>query len=129
MLLVTCPWCGQRDQSEFAYGGEAHVARPLDNAAMSDAQWGEYVFMRNNPKGVFAERWVHVSGCRRWFNAVRNTATDEFLGFYKPGEPRPDVTAEVPATPSGEPSIGSGNDAAKLLREAGSAPANAGTRV
>ncbi len=117
MLLITCPWCGQRDQSEFTYGGQAHIARPPDNASMTDAQWAEFVFMRDNTKGVFAERWMHGSGCRHWFNAIRNTATDEFLAVYKPGEPRPAVTSEVPATPSGETPIGSGNDAAKLLRE------------
>jgi heterotetrameric sarcosine oxidase delta subunit len=24
-----------------------------------------------------AERWVHTAGCRRWFNLVRDTVTDE----------------------------------------------------
>lgn len=116
MFLITCPWCGERDQSEFSYGGEAHVARPTSSETLTDAQWGEYVFMRNNPKGLFNERWMHASGCRRWFNAVRNTATDQFLAVYKPGEARPQVTAALPATPSGETPVGSGNDAAKVMR-------------
>jgi sarcosine oxidase, subunit delta len=117
MLLITCPWCGERDQSEFAYGGQAHIARPTNSASMTDAEWAEFVFLRDNTKGLFAERWMHGSGCRRWFNAVRNTATDQFLAVYKPGEPRPEVTAEVPVTPSGE-TVGSGNDAVKLSRGA-----------
>ena len=116
MLLITCPWCGQRDQSEFSYGGEAHVPRPTNSLEMTDEQWADYVFMRNNPKGVWAERWMHASGCRKWFNAVRDTSTDRFLAVYKPGEPRPDVSAPGLATPSGEPVIGSGNDAAKVMR-------------
>ena len=28
MFLIRCPNCGERDLSEFAYGGEAHIARP-----------------------------------------------------------------------------------------------------
>jgi len=26
MLLITCPWCGPREEPEFSYGGQAHVA-------------------------------------------------------------------------------------------------------
>ena len=28
MFLINCPYCGERDQSEFVSGGEAHIARP-----------------------------------------------------------------------------------------------------
>ncbi len=51
MLLIECPWCGPREQSEFSYGGEAHIARPADTDALTDAQWGDYLFMRKNPRG------------------------------------------------------------------------------
>ena len=44
MLLIPCPWCGPRDEIEFKYGGEAHIARPLDPAALSDAEWADEVF-------------------------------------------------------------------------------------
>ena len=55
---MTCPVNGPRAISEFAYAGEV---RPMpDPAAVSDVQWAEYVFMRNNPKGVWAERWNHA---------------------------------------------------------------------
>lgn len=91
MLIVTCPWCGEREVSEFSYGGEAHITRPENPDSLSDEQWGDYVFFRKNPRGVHYERWVHTHGCRRWFNAVRNTVTDEFFGSYKPGESPPDV--------------------------------------
>lgn len=89
MLIVPCPWCGERDLTEFGYGGEAHIARPEKPEQLSDAEWGDYVFFRSNPRGVHYERWVHTHGCRRWFNAVRHTVTDEFLGSYKPGEQPP----------------------------------------
>jgi heterotetrameric sarcosine oxidase delta subunit len=113
MFLIRCPWCGERDQSEFAYGGEAHIARPARSETMSDAEWAGYLFLRTNPKGVHAERWNHQAGCRRWFNMLRNTATDDILAIYKIGEPKPDVSANLPPTPSGE-AFGSGNDAVKV---------------
>lgn len=91
MQLITCPYCGPRDETEFHYGGQAHIAYPADPAALTDAEWADYVFFRDNPKGPFAERWVHSVGCRRWFNAVRDTATYEFLAVYRMGEQRPEV--------------------------------------
>ncbi len=89
MFIIECPWCGQRDQSEFSAHGEAHIVRPEDPASLSDEQWGDYVFFRHNPKGQHSERWVHTHGCRRWFNIARNTATDEIYASYKPGETAP----------------------------------------
>jgi heterotetrameric sarcosine oxidase delta subunit len=117
MFLIRCPYCGARYISEFAHGGEAHIARPdeFDSEQMSDAEWAGYVFLRTNPKGVHAERWNHQAGCRRWFNMLRNTATDDILAVYRVGEPRPEVSANLPPTPSGDASIGSGNDAAKVI--------------
>jgi heterotetrameric sarcosine oxidase delta subunit len=91
MLLIECPWCGARDETEFRYGGEAHISRPEEPDRLSDAQWAEYLFMRNNPKGLFAERWIHVAGCRRWFNAIRHTVTHRIVAVYKPGESRPET--------------------------------------
>ena len=93
MLLIDCPYCGQRAEIEFAYGGEAHVARPPDPSALSDEEWAEYLYMRTNPKGRHAERWRHVHGCGRFFNAVRDTVSDFFIATYKVGEARPDVAA------------------------------------
>lgn len=78
MLQIRCPWCGDRDEVEFGYGGQAGVPYPADPDALSDADWADYVFVRDNPKGRFAERWVHTAGCRRWFDAVRDTVTHEF---------------------------------------------------
>ncbi|MFD9219963.1 sarcosine oxidase subunit alpha family protein [Streptomyces sp. NPDC060064] len=89
MLLIPCPWCGPRDEAEFHYGGQAHVPYPEDPAALTDQEWARYVFFRDNPRGPFAERWSHAAGCRRWFNAVRNTATNEILTVYRTGEPKP----------------------------------------
>lgn len=86
MLQITCPWCGPRAESEFSCGGEAHIVRPLDTDALDDKQWGDYLFMRKNPKGQHFEQWHHSQGCRRWFNAERDTVSYRFKQFYKPGE-------------------------------------------
>ena len=90
MLLIPCPWCGKRDETEFHYGGQAHVPYPEDPDALSDADWGAYLFVRDNPKGPYAERWSHSAGCRRWFNVVRDTANHRVLASYRPGEAPPE---------------------------------------
>ncbi|MFJ9632535.1 sarcosine oxidase subunit alpha family protein [Streptomyces sp. NPDC101175] len=91
MLLIPCPWCGPRDEAEFHYGGQTHVAYPENPADLTDEEWARYLFFRANPKGPFAERWSHAAGCRRWFNAVRDTSTNEILTVYRAGEPRPEA--------------------------------------
>src|SRR5882757_4855154 len=88
MLLIPCPWCGPRDEAEFHYGGQAHVPYPETPSALTDAQWARYLFFRANPKGPFAERWMHDAGCRRWFNAVRDTSTNEFVNQVRPNPAR-----------------------------------------
>ena len=83
MLLIPCPWCGPRDECEFAYGGEAHIKRPKEPDKLSDAEWADYLFMRTNPKGPFRERWIHTHGCGRWFNVFRDTVTHDISVAYK----------------------------------------------
>ena len=84
MFLIACPWCGERDQSEFACGGEADIGRPTDPDAASDETWGTHLFVRNNTKGPITERWVHAFGCRRWFKAIRDTRTNTFIATSAP---------------------------------------------
>jgi len=92
MLLIPCPYCGPRDESEFACGGEAHIARPAAPDRLTDAEWADYLFMRKNPKGVQYERWVHARGCRRWFNVARDTVSHRIAAVYRMGEPPPEGT-------------------------------------
>ena len=82
MLYIKCPWCGYRDDAEFHYGGEAHIKRPFDADSLSDEEFSEYLFQKSNTKGLTLERWVHTSGCRRWFNVLRNTVTNEIIEVY-----------------------------------------------
>jgi sarcosine oxidase subunit delta len=89
MLLIHCPYCEQAlPELEFAYAGEAHIARPADPSTLSDEEWEKYLFIRANPRGRHNERWRHAHGCGRFFNAVRDTVTDKFELTYKAGEPR-----------------------------------------
>jgi len=90
---------------------EKHTWHDLLILKILDKEWGEYVFYRANPKGIFYERWVHSHGCRKWFNAVRDTSTDEILKIYKLDEktPEPKDFNNTLKTPSGEPEVGSGN--------------------
>ena len=80
MLQIDCPWCGRRDEDEFHCGGQSHIQRPMLDC--SDAEWGDYLFMRINPKGVSLERWRHTYGCRQWFNILRVTVTHEVTAVY-----------------------------------------------
>jgi sarcosine oxidase subunit delta len=89
MLLIHCPYCGERPELEFTYGGQAHIARPTHPAELTDEEWGHFLYTRANTRGVHAERWRHVRGCGRFFNALRDTTTDRFLATYRIGEPRP----------------------------------------
>lgn len=96
MLLIACPWCGERDETEFSYGGEAHIVRPLDPDALSDEQWADYLFNRANPRGLHRERWMHAAGCRRWFNVERDTVTYKIKSVYKVGENPPGESEKTP---------------------------------
>jgi sarcosine oxidase subunit delta len=101
MLLIDCPHCGPRPEIEFRCGGEAHIVRPADPSRVDDAAWADFLFHRTNPKGAHAERWLHVHGCQRWFNVVRDTASDRILATYAAGTPRPDGADAVPLPSTG----------------------------
>lgn len=90
MMLIDCPYCDEpRPEIEFAYAGEAHVARPVDPSSYSDEEWERFLFIRANPRGPHNERWRHIHGCGRFFNAVRDTVTDKFETTYKADEAAP----------------------------------------
>ncbi len=101
MLLIKCPYCGPRPEIEFSYGGQAHIDRPKDPMALDDEAWAEYLYVRSNPKGLHSERWRHIHGCARFFNAQRNTLSDEILTTYKVGE-KPEAVADVTDRSKGE---------------------------
>ena len=50
------------------------IGRPANIAGISDEEFEEYFFLRDNPKGLIFERWRHIHGCGRFFNAARRSA-------------------------------------------------------
>src|SRR5690349_759417 len=109
MLLIECPYCGERPELEFSHGGQAHIARAKSPGELPIEAWTDFLYMRDNIKGVHAERWRHTHGCGRFFNALRDTVTDHFLATYKAGElPPAGVGADVMGgTPAGPNFVGS----------------------
>lgn len=92
MMRIQCPWCGERPESEFHCGGTSHIQRPpLD---CGDETWGDYMFNRENPRGLHAERWRHTFGCGQWFNLVRHTVTHQIESVYRMTEPMPDLKTQ-----------------------------------
>lgn len=112
MLLIHCPYCEEdRPELEFHGEGEAHIERPSKMAELSNEDFEKFFFIRENQKGIVFERWRHLHGCGRFFNAVRHSVSDKFIATYKAGEKKPKLKkAEIdrvapPAknTPANEP--------------------------
>ena len=81
MLTLQCPYCGvHAEETELHAEGEAHLKR--FGPGSDDDQFHDYLFMRENPKGVHFERWRHAVGCGKWFHAARCTVTMEVFGTY-----------------------------------------------
>ena len=96
MLLLTCPNCGLAvEETELAPGGEAHLKR--FGPSSSDDEFEEYLFLRDNVKGVHFERWRHAYGCGKWFLAARDTATLQVFGTYpaQTTEPPPEILERI----------------------------------
>lgn len=76
MLLIPCPHCGERDESEFVYGGRALDWPALDAAR---ADWHAAVHLGNDNADTAEEIWYHEAGCERWIRLRRHLATHRFL--------------------------------------------------
>ena len=72
--VLTCPNCGVREVTDFAFGGELNP-RPKETPSLRDL--GRYNYFRRNVAGAQQEWWLHRSGCGEWFIAERNTLTNE----------------------------------------------------
>ena len=47
-MMIPCPHCGDRDVSEFRYGGDASKERPKHGTGDLKT-WHDYVFVFDNP--------------------------------------------------------------------------------
>ncbi len=78
MILIPCPFCGRRNESEFIYGGPVSAERPDPNA-VSDAEWVAYLTVTPNPLGPVQEKWWHARGCGEWLTIWRDTRTHDIV--------------------------------------------------
>lgn len=94
MLLIPCPHCGERHESEFVNGGPVRLRRAEDPGALDDAAWVDWLTVPPNPMGPLREKWWHRLGCGAWFVVVRDTVTHAV---------RPDAgpLADAPEAPHG----------------------------
>ena len=73
---------GEREVTDFSFGGEV-VPRPKQKP--SERELNTYNYFRRNVAGVQREWWYHRSGCREWFQAERDTTTNEVKRVGLPG--------------------------------------------
>ena len=97
-FLLTCPNCGSREVTDFAFGGEIS---PRPKARPSFRELNEYNYFRRNVAGVQREWWFHRSGCRAWFIAERDTVTNEVKFTARPGADDPGGEAAKAAPEAG----------------------------
>jgi heterotetrameric sarcosine oxidase delta subunit len=94
MLRITCPWCGERDETEFHYRGDAGRQRPASGASAED--FTRYVYERDNPFGWHLEWWLHVGGCRQLLKVLRHTLTHEIHAAVPAAQPAPQPPPDHP---------------------------------
>ena len=87
MQILPCPFCGPRDEIEFHYVGEPK-ARPEPAGSVSDAEWAEYLWFNDNPKGHSREIWVHLT-CMEMFAATRDTTVNATVSSEAAARPAP----------------------------------------
>ncbi len=83
MLKIYCPYCQQNlEEEDFSYAGEAFIVRPEKPDTLSDEEWGDYLFMRKNPKAKHWEQWQHSAACRKYFVVQRNTIDNKIYASF-----------------------------------------------
>ncbi len=86
MLLIPCPLCGEREQTEFSYGGRA-IKYPELDASVSIETWHQVLHLRDNPTGDIHEYWYHYAGCECWFEITRDLVSHEIMTQPETGTP------------------------------------------
>ena len=78
-MRIECPFCGERDVSEFTYLGDAAFRRPVPGTTDAADRFYEAVYLRDNPAGPHEELWYHASGCLSWLRVTRDTRSHAIL--------------------------------------------------
>jgi sarcosine oxidase subunit delta len=68
--------------------------RPVNPESATDEDWFDYIYVRDNPRGIHQEYWQHIAGCRSYVKVLRNTVTHEVL---KTGLPSDDLLSSSEA--------------------------------
>jgi methylglutamate dehydrogenase subunit B len=76
-MRIACPYCGERGNEEFTYLGDASAARPDSGGSNATEHFTDYLYVRDNPRGVHREYWYHGAGCHSWLVVTRNTLSHE----------------------------------------------------
>jgi sarcosine oxidase subunit delta len=85
-MRLPCPFCGERDVSEFVCRGEAAPPRPDPETPDAQARFVDFLYARDNPCGPNREHWYHAAGCRRWLLVERDLTTHVVLAAaFAPG--------------------------------------------
>ena len=79
MQLFECPFCGERNETEFHFATEAGKPRPEPSNDTSAEKWADYVHFQTALEEEVTEIWVHLT-CGEFFLLTRNTRTREILG-------------------------------------------------
>jgi len=82
MLRIPCPFCGERDEAEFRFRGDAGAVRP----GLADGldAYNTFVYQRSNPLGWHTEWWLHTAGCRQLLKVERHTLTHQIRSVTVP---------------------------------------------
>jgi sarcosine oxidase subunit delta len=83
-MLITCPYCGPRDVSEFTYQGDGNRVRPIRCRRYRGLE--QYIYDRVNIAGDQNEIWQHSGGCRSHLVIVRNADTQGLQCSHGAGE-------------------------------------------
>lgn len=83
-MIITCPWCGNRDAGEFTYQGDGNRSRP-SLAGTSIDEYNAYVYDRENPAGQHRELWQHTGGCRSHVLVTRDTTNHKIISCKATG--------------------------------------------
>ncbi|WP_421925986.1 sarcosine oxidase subunit delta [Neoaquamicrobium sediminum] len=81
MQLFSCPFCGERDETEFTFCAEAGKTRPEPAAEVSADAWARYLHFDHNPKGATREVWLHAT-CGEFFLMERDTVSHAVAGSH-----------------------------------------------
>ena len=72
-MRIHCPFCGERDLSEFVYLGDAQRVGARSRELTPDRSSSKRCTCATIPPGVHDELWYHAVGCRSWLQASRAT--------------------------------------------------------